>query len=364
MTRLIFVLGSLVLAAPGIALADEARLVDCALAGATIEGEVHRAPVDRPVVVVIRGTCVQDVTVKRDDVMLVGETGAAVHGTIAIVGARRVAIRQLMVTGPGAGVVGTDNAAFTVQDSFLERNATDGITVRNGAHATLRRNSISYNGQEAVIDRGRGIDVRHGGSVDASNNTILNNRSDGVGVFNGSYARLTENTIEGNGRRSAGEAGIQVNRSRVRAHGNTVANNTGISALIVVNHSDYRTGSGLNTADFPDNEFPFERIAHPVGQHEGQTLLALDVNNSSYGDFRQVHIVGSIVVGDQSMMQLRGDQVPPNLPCSTVDTTGGVFFVSGRNGVLRLRAVNVTPGVINLGVPNAQRDGGTVCPLP
>lgn len=339
--RPILLLASVLFCAPGIAFADaETKVVDCA-SGDSIQRPIDKRNPDKSLTLLIRGVCTENVTVNRDDVSLVGE-GGTVNGNINILGARRVVIRALTVTNPtGAGISATDNAAVTVEDSTLERNGTEGIIVRNGAHATILRNSLSNNGQAGVPDTGRGIDVRHSGSVDARNNTILNNRSDGVGVFNNAYARLTENTIEGNGNLVAGEAGVQVNRGRVRANGNIIRNNTGSAAIIVVNHSDYRTGTGVNAAIFPDNEFAFERIEHAVGPG----MVALDINQGSYGDFRQVHIVGSISVGAQTMMQVRGDEVLPNLLCSTINLAGGFISVNNRNSVLRLRFTRVTPGV-------------------
>lgn len=354
--RLVFFLGFLFASLPGIALADsDSVIVDCAR-GRSIQDALGKKNPDRPLTVVIRGTCAGDVLVTRDDVTLVGE-GGTVNGTISIVGARRVLVQTLTVSSPtGAGISGTDNAAFTVRDSIVERNGTHGVTVRNGAHATLRRNRLAENGQAGLPDTGRGIEATHGGSVDAQDNTIIDNRSDGVGVFNDSYARLVLNTIERNGRAAVGDAGVQLGRSRARGGGNIIRNNTGAAAVTVGNHSDYRTGTGLN-ADLPDNEFPFDIIEHPVGAN----LFAIDVNNASYGDFRQVHIVGSIAVGDHSMVQVRGDQVGPT-QCSTVNSTGGSVFVSGRFGLLRLRATNVTPGGIGVGGPFGLLDGGTVCP--
>ena len=328
------------------ALADrDSVIVDCAL-GQTIQDALGKKNPDRPLTVAIRGACTQNVSVTRDDVALIGE-GGVVNATISIVGARRILIRTLTVSSPiGAGLFVTDNAAVTVEDSFLDGNGTDGIVVRNGAQATLRRNHLAENGRAGVPDTGRGIHASHGGSVDAEDNTIADNRSDGVGVYNNSYARLVRNTIERNGRFETGDAGVQLGRSRARGGGNIIRNNTGIAALTVGNHSDYRTGTGLNAVDFPDNEFPFEIINHPVGSNR----VAIDVNNASFGDFRQVNIVGSISVGDHSMVQVRGDQVGPT-QCSTVDSTGGFISVSGRFGLLRLRATNITPGPINVNAP-------------
>jgi len=338
--RLVTLVGSLLAVfAPGVALADnDTKLVDCAK-GHSIQKAIDKRNPDRSLTLVIRGTCNENVTVDRDDLALVGESGATVNGTISIPGSRRVLIRALKVSSPtGAGVEGSDNAAFTVEDSFLEGNATEGLAVRNGAFATVRRTRMADNGQAGLPDSGRGIDARHGGAVDASNNTIVNNRSDGVGVYNGAYARLNENTIEGNGRVVASEAGLQVNRARARGNGNVIRNNTGVAAIIVANHGDYRTGTGLNAADVAD-EATFEQIQHALGPN----LMAVEVSNGSFGDFRQVNITGSVFVGDHSFMLVRGDQVAPNMPCSSIDSSGGFVSVSGRHGLLRLRGVKSTP---------------------
>jgi hypothetical protein len=356
--RLVFLLGSLLACSPGIALGhghSGANVVDCAR-GESIQRHIDRRNPDHALTLIIRGTCAENVTISRDDVTLVGE-GGTVNGTISIVGARRVLIRTLAVSSPtGAGISGTGNAAFTVEDSSLERNATDGVTVRNGAHATLRRNRLADNGVAGLPDTGRGIHATHGGSVDAEDNTIIDNLSDGVGVYNNSYARLVRNTIERNGRAAAGDAGVQLGRSRVRAGGNIIRNNTGAAALAVGNNSDYRTGTGLNAVNFPDNEFPFDIIEHPVGPN----LFAIDVNNASFGDFRQVDITGSVSAGAMSMVQVRGDDVPPNLRCSTINVPAGGSIGVNSRGLLRLRFTRVTPAI----PPNPNIEVQSVCPLP
>jgi hypothetical protein len=357
--RFAVLLGSVFACAPGVAPAADAiiKVVDCG-SGERIQRQIDRRNPDRELQLIIRGTCTENVTVDRDDLALIGE-GGAVIGTITIPGSRRVVIRNLTVSSPtGPGIFGTDNASFTVEDSDIVRNGTEGVSVRNGAHANLRRNRLSHNGVAGVPDSGRGINATHNGSVDASENTIADNRSDGVGIFNGSYARLAQNTIERNGRILASEAGIQVNRSRARGSANVIQNNTGLAAIIVANHGAYRTGTGLNAADFPD-ESGFEQIQHPLGPN----LTAVEVSNGSFGDFRQVTITGSILVGDHSFMLVRGDQVPPNQPCSTINTVGGFLNVSGRHGLLRLRGVQATPPVISgTTAPFGIRETDGTCP--
>lgn len=310
-----------------------------------------------PLVVIVQGTCTENVAITRDHLTFQGD-GGTVHGTITILGARGVVIRGLTVTGSGAGVDGTGNAAFAVEDSILDRNDTDGIVVRNGAHATIERNTITNNGQAALPDSGRGILVVRGATAEIRGNTIEDNRSDGIGVFDNGFARVRENVIQRNGRPDPiCDAGIQLSRARVRANGNIIKDN-GCAGIEVFNSSDYRTGSFLNAVEQPDNEFPFEQI-----EGVGAGKRAVDLGQDSYVDLRQVNVRGSVMVGPQSMLQVRGDNVGPNLQCSTIDTAGGVFEVSGRNGLLRLRAVNITPpGSVQVFGPNGQIDGATSCP--
>ncbi len=331
--------------------------VDCTK-GKTIAKALERGNEDKPLVVIVQGICNENVVIDRDDVTIVADAeGGTVSGTITILGARRVVIKGLTVTGSGAGVVGTDNAAFTVEDSVLDRNDTDGIVVNNGAHATITRNTITNNGQASLPDSGRGIYVNDGGTAEITKNTIEDNRSDGVGVYNGAYARVEQNVVQRNGRPLPfGEAGIQLNRARVRTNGNIIKDN-GYAAVEVYNSSDYRTGSALDP-QIPDNLVSFEQI-----EGVGIGKVAVDLGQASFVDLRQVNVKGSVLIGDHSMLQVRGDNFGPNLQCSTIDTAGGVFRVVGFNGLARLRTVNITPpgSVVVLG-PNGQIDGGIACP--
>ena len=333
--------------------------VDCTK-GKTIANALEKGNENKPLVVVVQGTCTENITITRDDVTLVADAGGGtVNGTITIRGARRVVIKGITVTGSGAGVVGSDNAAFTVEDSVLDRNDTDGIVVRNGAQATITGNTITNNGQAALPDSGRGIYLNNGGSAQITNNTIEDNRSNGIGVFNNAHARIQQNTIQRNGRLSVFEAGIDVSRARVRADGNIIKNNNW-AAISVSNSSDYRTGSFLALGDQPDNAFPFEQI-----EGVGPNKLAVDVGNASYVDLRQVNVRGSVSVGLQGMLQVRGDNFGPTLQCSTIDFDfpGGFFQVSGFNGFVRLQTVKVTPpsSIVVFG-PSGQIHEQNVCP--
>ncbi len=310
------------------------RVVDCSHPHASIQRTVDRVTRrlgDRPVTILITGVCKEDVTIKKNDLTLEGD-GGTVDGTITIRTARWVVIRHLEVTGSGAGVVGTENAAFTVEYSTISYNDTDGIDVEDGAHATITHNDIKNNGRAALPDSGRGVVVNDGGNAHISNNFIEDNRSDGIGVFNGAFARVEENMIERNGNAVHFDAGINVSRATVRANGNVIKNN-GYAGVEVFNAADYRTGTFVNPAGNLDNLFPFEQI------EKGAGVLAVEVGRNSFADLRQVNVTGNIDVFATSIVQVRGDTVGPNKPCSTVAGTVSVF---GPNSVAQLRQVNVT----------------------
>lgn len=323
---------------------DQAVIVDCITASIN-DVLVNASPAGR-LTIIVEGSCTEDVTITRDDVTLQGGSGT-VDGQITINGARRVFIKNLTVTGSGAGISGIENASFTVENSTIDRNGAAGIEVLEGAHADINNNTITNNGQANLPDSGRGVIVNNAGSATIAANTIQGNRSDGVGVFNGAFARVQDNTIEGNGRPQVFEAGIQVSRAVVRANRNIITNN-GYAAIEVFNDGSYRTGTFLNAFDTQDNIGPFEVI-----EGVGPGKVALDIGQASYVDLRQVHVKGTVFVGRQSMLQVRGDNVLPNQTCSTIE---GALSVFGFNSGARLRTTNVTGPTFGL------IDGPTTCP--
>ena len=339
-----FLLGSLLFLSMGTAVA---AVVNCPKQ--SIQKEVDKA--NGPTTIIIKGVCVEDVTIKKNDITLEGD-GGTVEGTITIRTARWVVIRNLTVTGSGAGVVGIENAAFTVEDSVIDRNGEAGIDVEDGAHATIRHNDITNNGQAALPDSGRGVLVNDGGNANIIDNDILNNRSDGIGVFNGSFARVEDNTIEGNGRPAVFEAGIQVSRAVVRGNRNIIKNN-GYAGIEVGNDGSYRTGTFLNSGDILDNIGAFEVI-----EGVGPGKVAIEVFRLGLADLRQVLVKGTIFVGDHSHLSVRGDDVLPTQVCSKYDTTAtGSLQIFGFNSSARFRATNVTGSIF--GGPIG---GSTVCP--
>jgi hypothetical protein len=238
----------------------------------------------------------------------------------------------------------SDNASGEIKNTDVELNGADGISVKNGAHANIHDNTITDNGQAGGAGAsdfggpGYGVLVNDSGSAEIISSDILDNRASGVGVFNHAFARIEDNDIENNGRLAVFEAGVEVSRAVVVANGNRYKDNP-YTAIAVYNGGIYRTGTFLNAADNPDNLFPFEVIDKGTGQH------AVELGRIALVDLRQVTVTGQIFVGNNSVLQIRGDNVGPVLPCSTVNGNIDAF---GIFSLVRLRNVDVT-GVVNVG---------------
>ena len=322
--------------------------------GGSIQAAVDAATVGVPTEIKIKGTCTEDVSITKNDIMLVSNSPATVRGTITIIGAQRVAIRDLKVTGSGSGVICTDNASCTIEYSKIVKNDEDGIQVLKGSTAWILDSDIKDNGRAGLVTGdggpGWGVLVQDSASADIVGNYIYRNRADGVLVNEGAFARIVENIIERNGLPAVFQAGVNVSRSVVIANGNKYKNN-GFFAIAVFNDSSYRTGTFVNTADNPNNLFDFEEIDQGTGQ------VAVGLGQMSYVDLRQVMVTGLITVGHHSMLQIRGDNVTPNKKCSEVD---GNITANGIFAVVRLSAVHVT-GSVGLGA-DARQSGNTVCP--
>ena len=229
-----------------------------------------------PTTISFSGTCDETVTITKDDIALDGQDVGTVSGSIIFDGARRGAVRNATVTGPGSGIVATNGASVAIEDNFV----TDNI-------------------------------------------------SDGIGVFNGAFASIKNNVITGNGRVSHFEAGIDVVRAVAVGQGNTISDND-YAGIEVFNFGTYRTGSFL-TPTRPDNDGPFETIS------VGSGVIAVEIGQMSFVDLRQVEVTGNVSVGRQSMLQVRGDDVGDNKTCSDID---GDLSVFGFNSGARLRFVN------------------------
>jgi len=227
----------------------------------------------KPLVLQVRGNCAEHVIIDRDDVTLEGDaSGATIDGSLKIDNARRVVVANLTVTNPGG----------------------DGITLTNGASATLRGNTVVLNGGHGVV------------------------------VFNGSYAVVERNLLSNNGRTNVQSSGIILNYGSMARGLENVMEGNANAGIEVGDHSTYRSDGDTATSA-------------PSGR------VALDIYRAGFVDVRRVTATGNVDLNQQSQLQVRN---VAGFPASTIT---GNFVVSGLS-YLRLRSGVTHVGSRNCGV--------------
>jgi hypothetical protein len=193
--------------------------VDCAK-GQTITAAIARADSRSPLVVIVRGTCNEHVSISRDDVTLRGQpgTGATVNGpksdtdTILIL-KDTVNIEDLTVTGGYNGIRLQGPSYAGVTNLLVRNTANNGIIVRAGDIAIVN-STVEYAGGSGLV-LGRGASARivnshfrysHFNGIYAQNNstivvnggTVSDNEGQGISVDYGSDATISNVEIFNN----------------------------------------------------------------------------------------------------------------------------------------------------------------------
>ncbi len=187
-----YVLASVVLAGfvTTQAQAKPAPSVDCSASrNNSIQAAVDAAsPGDT---IFISGTCVEDVSITKDDITLSGnQAGAAcnkadpggaatINGTIRVDGVR-ARIEFLTITGSGEGVVIINRADARLTCNDISDNQESGVSVVRTSNAVLRDNTLSRNGQRSFdspfIFFDVGLFVGGASAVRSDGNTYVDNQ--------------------------------------------------------------------------------------------------------------------------------------------------------------------------------------------
>jgi len=167
--------------------------------------------------ITIEGTCIESVTISRDDVTLVGASPGdglqapdATSNPVQVTGAQRVTLSQLRLQGGiqglavthGAAVsasnlsvvganwgIGVDGAVFQCGDCTVEGNSM-GVGVNLGSRVALWHSTVRNNDHHGVFV--------NGGSVLLNNTTVERNAGAGVFGWNGGQIGVSGSTIKGN----------------------------------------------------------------------------------------------------------------------------------------------------------------------
>lgn len=252
----------LVSASPFPASADsQAFSVDCAK-GQTISSALEKGDSRKPLVLTVRGTCNENVSIDRDDVTLRsdGLSIATVYGPnpgldAILVTGRRISVEGITITGGRNGIAAIGAADLNVRRSTVHTTGRHGISFTAGASGTIDATTVRLSPRDGVVMQSaqativnstvtqnalRGVVVSNGGSVrlgvDDLNvpggNTISLNGSNGVRVSNGSSALIAMNQITDNGNGTdpavdgLGRHGVSVGEaSALIVGGNTIRDN-------------------------------------------------------------------------------------------------------------------------------------------
>jgi parallel beta-helix repeat protein len=161
--------------------------VDCAK-GQTVSSALERGDERKPLVLIIKGTCNENVAINRDDVVLRGDPkqGATIDGASAAntitVRASRIHVDRLNVRGGnpnGIALLGGSNVE--ISNSDIQYAAGQGINVTGTSAVTIANCSVQHNTRA-------GIGVAQA-SVEIANSRISFNSGAGViGVWDASMA--------------------------------------------------------------------------------------------------------------------------------------------------------------------------------
>jgi len=343
------------------------KTVDCAK-GQTITHALEQSD-GNPITIEVRGTCHESVQIDRDDVTLIaGSAGGTVNGpdpntnTINVVGASRVVIDGLTVTGGRNGIAANGASRLTIQNCSVQRTGRTGISFFQGSSGTANsctvqdnpRDGISVEGGAATVinstisGNGRtGIIVHNGGSArigitnrnDPAGNMITGNSGSGIGVANGGSAYLADNTISGNGIINPASTaccfGLHVTHATASlAGGNTISGNAGSGVFV-------RAGSVL--IGDPGFDLPTGNIISDNGA-SNPTRGGIQAFQGGMADVRDATITGNHGGGAQAsengVIELRNSTIGASVFVSP-GFDGGHGVVGSLRSTVRLRGGSI-----------------------
>jgi hypothetical protein len=235
--------------APAPGAVPHALIVDCTR-GQKISFALEHGDARKHLVLNVRGTCNENVTIERDEVTLVGPAvinGSAPFNTVTV-RANRVRIDAMAIRGGNHGIalVGANNVEIINTD--IQGAQTAGISLSGSASVTIAACSVQHNGKSGVsleqsgatlgnnneirFNGANGVRVAQHSSLTISpNNNISDNAVYGVAVTDGSQAIVSGGSIARNGTSSSTsplfKGGLLVASSTAELNNANIANNVG-----------------------------------------------------------------------------------------------------------------------------------------
>jgi len=214
--------------------------VDCNR-GQTITQALRKGDSRNPLIVVIRGTCNEHVSISRDDVTLRGQpgTGATVNGPSAttdtiVILKDTVNIEDLTVTGGFNGIRLQGPSYAGVKNVLVRNTANNGIIVRAGDIA-IENSTVEYAGGSGLV-LGRAASAR-----------VFGNSNFRHSHFNGIYAQNNSTVLVNGGTVSDNEGqGISVDYGSDGTINNVEIFNNAIGISVSTSHASVGGGNNIH----------------------------------------------------------------------------------------------------------------------
>lgn len=223
--------------------------VDCTV-GHTIRDALEQGDSRKPLVLNVKGTCNEVVTIARDDVTIHGRAGATVKApsasqTAMTIRGTRVYVDGLTITGGAYGIAVIHALDVAIDNMVIQSAGQSGVNLLAG-HARISNSTIQNNGVHGVAlsqasalvnnnqilsNGGSGIYAQNKSAVHANGNTVSNNGVYGIYLTGGSDGLISGATISGNGTNSstpaAAKGGASVQSSTAQFSNTSISNNLG-----------------------------------------------------------------------------------------------------------------------------------------
>ena len=306
----------------------KSKTVDCSVPGETLANALSNTSSDRVDEIVFTGTCIEGLTITKDDVTVRGADGTAeIQGQINIDGARRVSLRDFIFTAAGRlGVYAFDGAAIVIDNVDISGAAESNISIYLNASAKVRNSMISGGGSE-------NIDTGDGANLNIKDSFIENAGRVGILVGKASTARIQKTSFTGNGNLALAVGFGSM--ARLRGGGSDLAPGTD-GAIAVSEQAILVQGAGHDTITgdifVGQNSYARVRDANIIGdiyveQHSGLSIA--DQSTSATPT-----LTGSVFIAQDSYAELRGN--------SPMEITGSVSCNDDESSLHQLLPVNVT----------------------
>ncbi len=315
-------------------------------------------------IVVVRGTCNESVTIDRNDVTLRGELGffSAINGpdtatdTVAVM-SNRVTIENLEIMGGRNGIVGIGAGGLLVQSVTVQSTGRNGIAYISGSSGIIDGCMVQSNVRDGIViesssatitncnisQNRNGVVVTMGGSarigVDNLNvpagNTINQNVQSGVIIGQGGQAIMAKNQINGNSL-----FGVFVNQGTANIVGlNNISANVGqginaTQATVLIGNPAYGFSTvnkieGNGSATSPGGVFGFVGTAMVIRDAviSGNNGFGLILSLGSKGQ-----VFSSTIQNNKPAGQYPGDGIRLVLGSGLFAAPGANSNVSGNTG--------------------------------